>query len=115
VNRAVPKNDEKPTTADPRKMILGLLSAAFLLGAAIFFFWPPVGNAGREWEAACFRIGPIFAVLWLAYDDIKRIPWWLWVASPVVLFVLFKWKYLVLLLIPIIAVVAILKPRLKRR
>jgi hypothetical protein len=55
------------------------------------------------------------AVLWLAYDDLKRIPWWLWIAAPIVLFIIIKWKFMVLLCIPILILIGLLKPRLKRR
>jgi hypothetical protein len=111
----VPNNDQRPATNDLRKAILGILAMIFLLGALGCLLWPPSKSPGLEWEAACCRIGPILAVLWLAYDDLKRIPWWLWIAAPIVLFIIIKWKIMVLFCIPILILIGLLKPRLKRR
>lgn len=86
-----------------------------MLGALAFEIWPPAQGFGREWQSACWRLAPLLAVFWIAYPDFKRIPWWLWLALPIVLLVLVKWPKTVLFFIPILIFLAILKLRIKPR
>lgn len=61
--------------------------------------------------AACVRVGAVMAVLWLAYDEVSRLPAWIWAAVPLLLALLaFKPKAL-LIAVPIIIALVILKPR----
>jgi hypothetical protein len=98
-----------------RKTLIGILAIVFLLGMLAFSFWPPTGSTGLEWQSACWRIGPLLAVLWLAYDELKRIPRWLWFVLPVAIFILVKWPKMMLLSIPFLILLAVLKLRLKGR
>jgi nicotinamide riboside transporter PnuC len=111
----VPKNDKPSTSKDQRRAIIGILAVFFMLGAMAFAIWPPSQGFGLEWEAACWRIGPILAVLWLAYDDFKRVPWWLWLLLPVILIIIVKWPKVILLSLPFLALIALLMPRMKNR
>jgi hypothetical protein len=111
----MPNNDQRPTVNDQRRIIIGILTVIFFLGALGFSIWPPSGSAGQEWQSACWRIGPLLAVFWLAYNDLKRIPRWLWFMLPVIFIVMVKWPKTLLLLIPFLILLALLKLRLKSR
>ena len=108
-------NDQRPATYDPRRTILGILAILFMLGALGCWIWPPTQGVGLEWESACWRIGPILAVLWLAYNDLKRIPWWLWLMLPVILIIIVKWPKMILLGIPFLILMVLLKLRTNSR
>jgi hypothetical protein len=62
-------------------------------------------------KATCFRIGPLLAVIWLAYEQLKRIPVWLWCTLPVIVVVLATRPRWLLVLVPLLVAAAILKPR----
>ncbi len=111
----VPNNDQRPTTGDPRRAILGILAVFFMLGALGTWFWPPTQGAGLEWQAACWRFAPILAVLWIAYYDLKRIPWWLWLTLPFILIIIVKWPRYLLFSIPFLILFILLKLRIKGR
>ena len=111
----MPNNDQRPTTNDPRRTILGILAIFFMLGALGCWIWPPTHGVGLEWETTCWRIGPILAVLWLAYYDLKRIPWWLWLTLPVILIIIVKWPKYILLSIPFLILLVLLNKRMKSR
>ena len=86
-----------------------------LLGAVGFLIWPPEGVTGQQFKAACWRLGPALAVLWLAYSEVERLPPWLLFAVPVLLALLAWRPKLLLVAIPILIALAILKPRIARR
>jgi len=70
----------------------------------------------NDLEAACLRIGPLLAVIWLAYEQLKRIPVWLWCTLPVIVLVAAtRLRWMLWLLVPLIVAVAILKPRVRPR
>lgn len=111
----MPNDNPHPTTHDYRRTIIGVSAIIFAIGAVGCLKWPPTQGIGLEWESACWRLAPIFAVIWLAYDNLKRIPRWLWFVMPIAIFVLYKWKYLLLLFIPLAIILELLKPRIKNR
>ncbi len=111
----------EPTSAESsssiRRHLVGLVSLALLAGAVWYIFWPPAGNS--DWqvqlEAACWRLGALLAVLWLAWPQVCRIPPWL-VGSVVAPLVILAVKpKLIVLAVPIIIALAILKPRFGRK
>jgi hypothetical protein len=108
-------DDQRPTTNDPRRTLLGILAIFFMLGALACWIWPPTQGVGLEWEAACWRFAPILAVLWLAYHDLKRIPKWLWITLPLILIIIVKWPKTLLLSIPLLILLILLKLRIKGR
>jgi hypothetical protein len=94
-----------------RRRLLGLLAIAALgVAVALRMF-----SSQDEWahvaEANLVRAGVVMAVFWLAYNDLMRIPGWLWVALlPLLAVVVFKPKWLILA-IPIVLLLAVLHPR----
>jgi hypothetical protein len=97
-----------------RRHAVGVLAIVLLLGAAAFWVWPP-SPGYEQWEAACWRLGAITVMLWLAYPELMRIPVWLLALVPVLAIVLARWPKWFLVLIPVLIVVAILKRPLRRR
>lgn len=97
-----------PTFLPLRRHIIAIVAIGFL-AAAVLFHYRPIG----EWEldACCLRTGAVIAVLWLAYPDLMRLPPWLLAMVPVLLIILAKWPKLFLLLVPLLIVLALLKPR----
>jgi hypothetical protein len=98
---------------DLRRNLLGVLAIVFMLGALASWIWPPTQGMGLEWQAACWRFAPILAALWLAYYELKRVPWWLWLILPVVIIIIVKWPRYLLLSIPILILLILLNLRLK--
>ncbi len=98
-----------------RRHLLGIVAVLLFAGAVAFWIWPPEGAAAQQFEAACWRVGALVAVFWLAYPQLYRVPSWLWPALTVSLAVLaIRPKYFVLA-VPIIVALAILRPRIGRR
>ncbi|MCC6125123.1 MAG: hypothetical protein IT426_09195 [Pirellulales bacterium] len=114
-NNLVVMDNRRPKTEDFRRTILGILAVLFMLGALVFEIRPPTQAFGLECQSACWRLAPLLAVFWIAYPDLNRIPWWLWLALPVLLFILVKWPKTILFFIPILIFLAILKLRIKPR
>ena len=89
-----------------QRRILGIAAVLFLLAAAAIWFWRPEMSI----ELAFFsRMGPLLLAAWLAYEDVQRLPGWLLVLLPAVLIVMVRWPRVLLLLIPALAVLAILR------
>jgi hypothetical protein len=57
------------------------------------------------------RLGAIMAVWWLAYPDLRRLPAWLLASMPVLVIVLARWPRYIFLVVPLIVILAVLKPR----
>jgi hypothetical protein len=53
--------------------------------------------------------------LWLAYHDLNRLPGWVLASLPILVISLVRWPRALLLLVPLIIVLAILKPRFGSR
>lgn len=102
-------------TDDLRRTLLGVLAILCMLGALASWIWPPSEGMGLEWQAACWRFAPILAALWLAYYELKRVPWWLWLVLPVAIIIIVKWPRYLLLSIPILILLILLNLRFKRR
>jgi hypothetical protein len=98
-----------------RRHIILVIALAFIAGGLVLWiWWPRDQGALMQLEAASWRIGGCLAVLWLAYPDLRNIPRWLWIALPVLIFVLAKWPRLFLLIIPLLILYALLRPRLSK-
>jgi len=94
-----------------RRHATGVIAVVLLLLAAWFLVRPPTGPVGQELQAAFGRIGVVMAVIWLAYDQLKRMPGWLlWTMPLFVITLAFRPRYL-LILVPLVIVLAILRPR----
>jgi len=98
-----------------RRHATGVIALVLLGLAAWFFASPPTGPVGQELQAAVARIAVGMAVIWLAYDQIKRVPpWILWTLPVFVIVLAFRPRYL-LILVPLVIVLAILRPRSRPR
>ncbi|MDR0520883.1 MAG: hypothetical protein LBH00_03410 [Planctomycetaceae bacterium] len=72
---------------------LGILSTAAMAAVVVvmlsWFYDPDHFSYNRA--NAVLRYGPLLFLLWLAWADLKKIPWWGWIAIPVIfLFCLLK-------------------------
>ena len=86
--------------------------ALVLIGLALlltFGPWTPVGSEG--WLAACWRIGVVMCLLWLAHPQLERLPGW--IAVPIIgSLLLAAWRPKLLLVgLVIFFAMAILRPR----
>ncbi|MGO8746741.1 MAG: hypothetical protein ACLQNE_12190 [Thermoguttaceae bacterium] len=107
---------------DWQRHVIGVLGIALILGVPVFYFWPPDSptwrafpEAAAQLESACWRMGPLCVLLWLAYAEIQRIPLWFWGAGPLSLLLIWKRPYWLVFLIPLAIVIALLKPRKPNR
>jgi hypothetical protein len=82
-----------------------------LLIAGGFVIWPPSGPTEQEFQAACGRIGAVMVLVWLAYEQLRRVPRWLWWTFPVLFTALALRPRWLLLLVPLVIALAILGPR----
>lgn len=98
-----------------RRHLIGIIALLLLVGAVVFWIWPPNGAAAQQFESACWRVGAIMSVIWLAYYEIHRMPVWLLAGLPVLVIVLALRPRYFLVAVPIIIVLAILKPRVGKR
>jgi len=75
-----------------RRHTIGILALLLLGVASGLWLW---GAAGDYWQVGpfCWRLGAVLGVWWLAYPDLAR------------------WPRYVILVIPVLAVLAILRPR----
>ena len=94
-----------------RRHAIAVIALVLLLTAAGFLVWPPTGPNSQDLESACLRIGTVMAVIWLAYDHLGRVPGWFWWSLPVLLIALARRPQLLLIFVPLVIVLAILKPR----
>ena len=98
-----------------RRIAIGIIAVLLFVGAVYFHVCPPAGAAWTQLEAACWRVGALMAVVWLAYPEVARLPGWLLGVVPILGVVLaLRPKYL-LIAVPIVIAMAILKPRARRR
>ncbi len=98
-----------------RRHIIGIIALLLLLGACIYWISPPQSEWSHQLEAACWRVGPLLVMLWIAYPQLHYMPGWLWAAVPVLVIVLARWPRGFLLAIPLVIALAVLQPRFGRR
>ncbi len=93
---------------------IGFVAIVLLaIGAGMGLANPQSAFAVESYQGA-LKMGLIFAAGWLAYDDVARLPKWLIPALIVMLFVMFRYKALVIA-VPIAAALGwLLWPRDKR-
>ena len=94
-----------------RRQIAGIVALLALALGAATWMWP--------WEqfpllsGVCFRIAVLFAVVWLAFDEVQRLPGWIAVVVPVFLLLLVVRPRWALLALPVLILIAALRPRRK--
>lgn len=98
-----------------RRHLIGIIALLCLVGTVAFEIRPPEGAWDTVLQGGCSRGGALAAVVWLAYPDVRRIPGWLWSMLLAVLVVVAIRPRTVLLAIPLIIILAILRPRAGRR
>jgi len=94
-----------------RRHAIGIIAVVLLATGAIVPYVLEESPGTIDLKATCFRIGPLLAVIWLAYEQLKRIPVWLWCTLPVIVVVLATRPRWLLVLVPLLVAAAILKPR----
>ena len=97
-----------------RRRLIGIIALVLILGAVVFWFWPPQTAGFQQLEAACWRVGALMAVLWLAYDEVARLPGWMLAAIPLLALILALRPKWFLIALPIILVLALLKFGIRR-
>jgi len=104
-----------------RRHLIGVFALLMLAGAVYFWLCPPQSSGAQQLEAACWRLGALLTVVWLAYHEINRMPAWGWAVIPVVMIILVKWPRWLMIsgrallpVLPAIIVLVILLPRLRR-
>jgi len=98
-----------------RRHAIGIIAVVLLLGAAALWIRPLELSWYEPLKAACSRLGPFMAVLWLAYNEVKRLPPWLLATVPALVVVLAIRPRWFLIALPIVIALAILKPRAPSR
>jgi hypothetical protein len=94
-----------------RRHLLGILAIALLIGAGAFYFFPPASAVGIEAKAACWRMGLLLVVWWMAWPQVIRLPRWLLLAVPLLVVVLVLRPRYFLVAIPLVVALALLMPR----
>lgn len=97
-----------------RRPAIGIIALLLLAAAAALWKWP-VGDGNGLYLGACVRVGSVMAVLWLAYDEVSRLPGWVWATVPALLVILAVRPRWLLIAIPIVLVLSIIKPRRRPR
>ncbi len=93
------------------RTVIGVIAALLLIGAT-YFWWVPPRTAGMQnLMAACWRLGPVLFVWWLAYPQAKSLPAWLAAAIPVLVIILAVRPRWIIIAIPILIAYFVLKKR----
>ncbi|HYW78138.1 MAG TPA: hypothetical protein VE890_01120 [Thermoguttaceae bacterium] len=92
-----------------RRHLIGIISLVLFVGALVSMHYET-----PQFTSACSRVGVLMAVLWLAYKELQRLPERIWRPLLVAALVLALRPKLILWAIPLIVVLAILKPRFGR-
>jgi len=93
-----------------RRHAVGVIAVLLILGAVVCW----VRQWGRDYpqlEAAFWRVGALMVVVWLAYDELRRLPAWLLGVVPVLLVVLALKPRWFLFFLPLLLLLAFVWPR----
>ncbi len=94
-----------------RRHAIGLIAIVLLLIAGALVIWPPSGPVEQELQPACGRIGAVMVLIWLAYDQLQRVPRWLWWTFPLLFLALALRPRWLVFLVPLVIALAILRPK----
>ena len=94
-----------------RRHAIGIIAIVLLVVAGALWLFPSEDNGFLGLQAACWRVGALMGILWVAYADVQRIPaWLLGVIPPLV--VLLAWRpRLFFVVAPILLFIAFIRPR----
>lgn len=98
-----------------RRHAVGLIALVLLVSGLAVWLWAPSTEVYQMLLAACWRVGVLMGVVWLAYRDVERMPPWLVAMFPVFLVLLLVSRKWFLFLLPLVIALAILKPRIGSR
>lgn len=99
-----------------RQTVLGILAAVLVAGAVYFSLWPPEREGLRTWVLpACVRMGALTVALWMAWNDLQRLPSWVLGTTLAALALVAFRPRLFLFLVPLIIVLAVIRPRFGQR
>lgn len=93
-----------------RRHLIGIIALLLFVGVLVSLYYE-----APQFTAACSRVGVLMAVLWLAYNELQRLPERLWRPLLVGALVLAIRPKLIVWAIPLIVALAILKPRFGKR
>jgi hypothetical protein len=94
--------------------LIGTVALLLFAIAATVLLTPSLADH-QAVAGACWRIGALMTTWWLAHPDLARLPRWMLTAVPVLMLVVIFWPKTCLLLIPLLIVLAIVKPRFGAR
>lgn len=94
-----------------RRHIIGFFAILLLIGSGLYLIYPEYGETTPLLKAACFRMAPVLILLWLAYPELERMPWWIWIIVPGTLVVLAWRPRLIPIALPLLILFGILRPR----
>lgn len=104
---------QTPPALSIRRLIVGILAVVlFVAGGAVWAFVP--GGSDSVVTMTCWRLGAVLAVWWLAYPDLIRLPGWMVVIVLLTIPMVLRWPKILLVLLPALAIVAIIKPRRRK-
>jgi hypothetical protein len=92
-----------------RRHLAGIIALVSLALAGVLWHWPITGFPGMA--GGCVRVAMVFAVVWLAYDQVQRLPGWILAVMPVFLLLLLVRPRWALLALPVLLLLAALRPR----
>jgi hypothetical protein len=98
-----------------RRHAIGIIAIVLLLGAVALWIWPLENDWYVPLKAACSRLGPCMAVLWIAYPEVKRLPAWLLPTIPLLIVILAVKPKLFLIALPIVILMLIIRPKGRQR
>ncbi len=110
-SRHVQSQQNDPKSLALRRHGLAVLTLGLAAGIIYFELRPPSSGLEIMCQAACWRMAPLTALIWLAYYHILALPAWLALVIPAALAVAVFRPRALLLLLPLIIVIAILRPR----
>ena len=97
-----------------RRHAIGIIALVLLVVAGALRLWPIEGGGLLGLEAACWRVGVLMVVLWIAYTDVQRIPAWMLGVVPVLMVLVALRPRLFVYVLPVVLCIAILRPRKKQ-
>ena len=98
-----------------RRRLIGIIALVLLLGVPVFWIWPPQSAGLTQLEAACWRVGALMAVLWLAYREVERLPRWLVMVIPILLAAVAWRPKLFLVALPLVIALVVLSIKIPTR
>ncbi len=89
-----------------QRHVLGIIAVVLLVvGVATY------GRDDTVVSGACLRVAAMVALLWLAMPQLRDVPAWLLGAFGVVLLIVLRWPKLLWAMLPLAAVLWLLRPR----